>query len=463
MAMDKKIFDIIPPKRLHNLQEEAAPEVLEKVVVKEPEILEKPVRKIIQKDTNSSSQQTIEDEFFLHGISTVKRKLPRPKLVLKKKTIFLAVLAVILIAGTVSAYFFLPVVRIEIWLKTDNLNVKQEVEINKETKIVDALNHTLPGRIITEEQALSKEFKATGKITKEEKAEGTIRIFNDYSTASQSLVAGTRFVSDEGKLFRLVEKVVVPGQSTEKGKLIPGSVDVLVRADTAGPDYNIGVSTFSIPGFAGTPRYTAFYAKSFLAMAGGFKGESPAVSPEDLENAKKSLTAEVKEKINNVFMSRALPGLVLAQEKNPIIITDDSSSIKPGQTTETFSYEVKAKGRAVLLSEEYLKEIAKTYFINELIEDQKFLVESIKINSLVEEIDEALGAAKLALEISGKTYQDLEAGFVKDQLKGKPVQEVEKSFQELSQISQAKIRIVPSFFKNLPQDVRKVEIKIYFD
>ena len=162
-------------------------------------------------------------------------------------------------------------------------------------------------------------------------------------------------------------------------------------------------------------------------------------------------------------MSRALPGLVLAQEKNPIIITDDSSSIKPGQTTETFSYEVKAKGRAVLLSEEDLKEIAKTYFINELIEDQKFLVESIKINSLVEEIDEALGAAKLALEISGKTYQDLEAGFVKDQLKGRPVQEVEKSFQELSQISQAKIRIVPSFFKNLPQDVRKVEIKIYFD
>ena len=144
-----------------------------------------------------------------------------------------------------------------------------------------------------------KEIKEENKEIKEEKAEGIIRIFNDYSTASQSLVAGTRFVSDEGKLFRLVEKVVVPGQSTEKGKLIPGSVDVLVRADTAGSDYNIGVSTFSIPGFAGTPRYTAFYAKSFLAMAGGFKGESLAVSSEDLENAKKSLTAEVKEKIES--------------------------------------------------------------------------------------------------------------------------------------------------------------------
>ena len=256
---------------------------------------------------------------------------------------------------------------------------------------------------------------------------------------------------------------MVPGQSMEKGKLVPGFVDALVRADAAGPDYNIGASTFSIPGFAGTLKYTVFYAKSSLAMAGGFKGESLAVSSEDLENAKKSLTAEVKEKINDVFKNRALPGLVLAQEKNPIIITDDSSSVKPGQAIETFSYEVKAKGRAVLLSEEDLKEIAKTYFTNELIENQKFLTESIKINSLVEEIDEALGTAKLALEISGKTYQDLETGFVKDQLKGRLIQEVEKSFQELSQISQAKIRIVPSFLKNLPQDIRKIEIKINFD
>lgn len=446
--------------------------MLEKVVITNRKFdisaaIEEPEpREVIREDMNSSSQQAAKDEFFLRGVpagTTTKRKLPRSKLVLKRKTIFLAALAVVLIAGTVSAYFFLPVVKIEIWLKTDSLNIKQEVGINKETKIVDALNHALPGRIITEEQTLSKEFKATGKIIKEEKAEGIIRIFNDYSTASQPLVAATRFVSDEGKLFRLVEKVVVPGQSTEKGKLVSGFVDVLVRADAAGPDYNIGASTFSIPGFAGTPRYTFFYAKSSSAMAGGFKGESLAVSSEDLENAKKSLTAEVKEKINNVFENRALPGLVLAKEKNPTIITDDSSSVKPGQITETFSYEVKAKGRAVLLSEEDLKEIAKTYFTNELIEGQKFLAESIKINSLVEEIDEALGTAKLALEISGKTYQDLEAGFVKEQLKGRLVQEVEKSFQELSQISQAKIKIIPSFFKNLPQDIRKIEIKINFD
>ncbi|PIP18542.1 MAG: hypothetical protein COX42_00255, partial [Parcubacteria group bacterium CG23_combo_of_CG06-09_8_20_14_all_35_6] len=293
MAMDKKIFDIIPPKRLHIfVKEEAVPEILKKNIEKQ-EITEEPVIEIAHKE----------------------RMLSRTKFVLKKKTIFFVVLAVVLLAGTVSAYFFLPIVKIEIWLKTDNLNVKQDIEINKETKAIDALNHILPGRIIIEEQTLSKEFKATGKVVKEEKAVGTIRIFNDYSTSSQPLVADTRFVSDKGKLFKLIEKTVVPGQSMEKGKLVSGFIDVLVRADVAGPDYNIGASTFSIPGFAGTSRYTFFYAKSSSAMTGGFKGESLAISSEDLENAKKSLTNEIKENINSTFENKVLSGLILAQEK----------------------------------------------------------------------------------------------------------------------------------------------------
>jgi len=74
-----------------------------------------------------------------------------------------------------------------------------------------------------------------------------------------------------------------------------------------------------------------------------------------------------------------------------------------------------------------------------------------------------LNTAKLSLDISGKIYKDLETRFVKDQLKGRPVQEVEKSFSELSQISKAKIKIIPSFIKNLPQDINKIELKLNFD
>ncbi|PIP18490.1 MAG: hypothetical protein COX42_00530, partial [Parcubacteria group bacterium CG23_combo_of_CG06-09_8_20_14_all_35_6] len=163
------------------------------------------------------------------------------------------------------------------------------------------------------------------------------------------------------------------------------------------------------------------------------------------------------------FENKVLSGLILAQEKNPIVIINESSNAKPGQAIDTFIYDVKAKGRAILLSEQDLKEISEIYFTKELTEDQKFLSESIKINPLVGAIDESLNTAKLSLDISGKIYKDLETRFVKDQLKGRPVQEVEKSFSELSQISKAKIKIIPSFIKNLPQDINKIELKLNFD
>ncbi|MBU4350814.1 hypothetical protein L6250_01360 [Candidatus Parcubacteria bacterium] len=439
--MDKKIFDIIPPV---SRSEPAAEEVEIKPVIKpEPVVAELEPEEEEEEDIKPPQPKSI--------------RLP------KKKAIIIGVLVIILLASAVASYFFLPVVKIEIWLKTNDLNTDQKVQINKEIKTVDALNHLLPGRIIIGEQTFSKEFKATGKAVKEVKAEGIIRIYNDYSTASQTLVATTRFVSDEGKLFRLVEATVVPGQTMEKGKLVPGTIDVLIRADAAGPDYNIGTSTFSIPGFAGTPRYTSFYARSSTAMTGGFKGDSLSVSEADLEKAKKSMIAEAKQKIADVFINRALPGLVLAQEANPITIIDDGTDAKAGQAAETFTYQVKARGRAILLVEEDLKEAGQAYFVAELPEDQKFLSDSIKTNILIEEIDEVLATARLALQISGKVYQDLEIDFIKAQLKGKSIQEVEKSFQELSQVSQARIKIFPSLIKKLPQDDRKIEIKVNFD
>lgn len=433
--MDKKIFDIMPPAR-------------------QPEAEE--LQPIVELESVADDSEEAEEK---------KESVNRSKvrLILKKKVVFLVALAIILPASAVYSYLFLPVVKIEIWLKTDSLNTDQKVQINKEIKEVDALNHLLPGRIIAEEQTFSEEFKATGKSVKEVKAEGIIRIFNDYSTSSQSLVATTRFVSDEGKLFKLVQGTVVPGQKMENGKLVSGTIDVLVRADIAGPDYNIGASTFSIPGFAGTPRYTAFYAKSSSVMTGGFKGDSLSVSEQDLENAKKSLMAKAKAKIDEVFRNRALPGLVLVQEKNPVVIIDDGTDIKAGQAAEAFVYEVKAKGRAILLAEEDLESVGQAYFAAELSGEQKLLSGSIKINASAEEIDEVLAIAKLSLQISGKVYHELEISFIRDQLKGRSIQEVEKSFQELSQVSRARIKIFPSLVKKLPRDAGKIEIKINFD
>ena len=436
--MVKKIFDIIPPEK--PLEE---PEKEEILLEEKPR--EKTAKPVKEKGLKEEKKPSLAKPFSI------------------KKVLVLAIPVVFLIILSVASYLYLPAVKIEIWIKTETLTFKEKLQASKETKIADALNHVLPGKIVIEDQSLSQEFSATGKAMAEIKAEGIVIIYNDYSENSQALVASTRFVSSEGKLFRLVERVVVPGQVLEKGKLVPGTIEAKVRADSAGPDYNIGASTFSIPGFAGTPKYTAIWAKSSLAMKGGFKGETTVVSVDDLNKAKEDLRNRISAKIDSVLASKTLPGLVLVKENTPLTIISEGTGVKIGDAAANFTYQTRAKKRAVLVSEEDLNALAQSYFASKLETDERFLSESLAFNPLIETMDEKTEKSVLSLEISGKSYQDLENQFLKDQLRGKTVQEIEKSFQDSTQVSQAKIRIFPSFCKNMPENTNKIEIKINFD
>jgi hypothetical protein len=151
------------------------------------------------------------------------------------------------------------------------------------------------------------------------------------------------------------------------------------------------------------------------------------------------------------------------KENTPLTIISEGTGVKAGEAVANFTYQTRAKKRAVLVSEEDLNALAQSYFASKLETDERFLSESLAFNPLIETMDEKTEKSVLSLEISGKIYQDLENQFLKDQLKGKTVQELEKSFQNSTQVSQAKIRIFPSFCKSMPENTNKIEVKINFD
>jgi len=118
-------------------------------------------------------------------------------------------------------------------------------------------------------------LQATGESKVEKKASGTIIVYNNYSSAPQRLIKNTRFETPTGLVYRIDKSIIVPGTRVESGKIIPGSVETTVFADLPGPNYNIGLNDFTVPGFKGTPRYEGFYARSKTTMAGGFIGNVP--------------------------------------------------------------------------------------------------------------------------------------------------------------------------------------------
>ena len=69
--------------------------------------------------------------------------------------------------------------------------------------------------------------------------------------------------------------MTIPGGSSSK----PGSLNAKVYADQPGGSYNVGPTSFTIPGFAGTPQASQVYARSTSAMTGGASGTVPVADP----------------------------------------------------------------------------------------------------------------------------------------------------------------------------------------
>ncbi len=158
----------------------------------------------------------------------------------------------------------------------------------------------LPYTVITVQKDAVKSVPAESSLTANDSAQGTIVISN-AQTKPQTLITNTRFQSSNGLTFRIHAPVTVPaGTATAPGKLT-----VTVYADQPGQNYNIGPSSFTVPGLQGSAAYTLVTAQSTGAMVGGFAGTRAAVSQatDDATHAAlqgtlaASLQAELQQKV----------------------------------------------------------------------------------------------------------------------------------------------------------------------
>jgi hypothetical protein len=132
----------------------------------------------------------------------------------------------------------------------------------------------LPFQIITAQKIATQSVQGSGTKTVNTSASGTITIYNTQAK-SQTLITNTRFATVSGLVFRIHSAVKIPGGSVAN----PGSITATVYADQPGSTYNIGATSFTIPGFAGTQLASEVYAQSTDSMTGGASGEVPVVDP----------------------------------------------------------------------------------------------------------------------------------------------------------------------------------------
>ena len=352
-------------------------------------------------------------------------------------------------------YFTLSKAEIEIWPETEILNFETNLTVDKTAKNIDFSNRVIPGEIFEKEKTVSEEFFSSGKVLKEKKSEGIIRVYNAYSALSQVLIATTRFVSAEGKLFRSIERVTIPG--------MPGFLDIKVRADKTGPEYNIEPSTFSIPGFAGTSRYTKFYGKSFKSMEGGIKEEVIQVSQEDLELAEKTVKEKTIQDCKTALKNEVSSEFILLDSALETEIIKTSSSAELKQEKEKFSVQAKAKSTVLVFKRKALEDFAKMFILSRLPQNKELEQESLEINYFSEVVDIESGKMSFDLELRGKIYSALEQTNLKKALTEKSLSEVKLFLENQPQIIKTDVRFWPFWVKKVPKQIEKIKIEFNLD
>ncbi|MBI5220236.1 MAG: hypothetical protein HY978_00160 [Candidatus Liptonbacteria bacterium] len=170
-----------------------------------------------------------------------------------------------------------------------------------------------PAAVFTQTKNITQSFPASGEAVVSEKAAGRIVVYNAFSSEPQVLVATTRFATSDGKIFRLTDRVLVPGAKVKDSQITPASTEVNVTADQPGAEYNRNAQEkLTIPGFRGTPKFQGFYGE-ILETSGGFVGQKKVPTDQDVAAAKDK-TVEILKKSLVTSLTYAKPQGFLVPE-----------------------------------------------------------------------------------------------------------------------------------------------------
>lgn len=363
-----------------------------------------------------------------------------------------------------AAYLFLPKAKVTIFSKTKITSTDLEIKADAKSGSVNFEEKTIPARVISDSSEISDNFDATGsRGASSHKARGTITIYNEFSAAAQPLVATTRFLSEGGKLFRLVSSVNVPGITAVGSESKPGAIEAEVVADEAGEEFNIGPSKFSIPGFqnSGIEKYAKIYAKSFKVMTGGGTGGETVktVTDADISSAKNRALSEINSKIKEKLKMEAGEGYVVLDESmnfgDPVYKISNSS----GDSANNFTVDLKLEAKAIVFREADLKDVLEKIIGQSIGSDKKIIEDSITQEFGKAEADFTNAVLKIKAHAGAKIAPILDLDLIKKGLLGKGRPELEVYLRPYSDIARVEVEYWPAFISGrIPQYGSRVEI-----
>ena len=452
--------------RVEEKEEEVAAELPEPALWDEDEKETEPVEEELPPVRLMGKRQ--EDEEEPEKDSFRKRKKSKKFLTKNRKMLtieFFSTKFLVLFGGAavvlaaVALYFILPKAEVVITPKTEAVEEEITLMADKGISKIDTTQNHLPAQLIRVDKRETKEFDATGQRQLNEKARGTIVVYNEFSSSAQGLVEKTRLVSEDGKVFRTTKTITVPGAKIQDGKIVASSLSVDVVADQAGEEYNVAAGRFTIRGFQGTPKYTAFYGISKTAMSGGAAGVARVVSQEDFDKARADVWQTLQPSLDKEFRAQIPSGLKMLEGsfKEEGGVAESVPGV--GSRADKFTLTLKGAATVLLFDEKDVLELLKKKLGGDKLNGDK----QLKINNdgivySETQPDFTKGQLSFRAKVSGKIIWQVDEEAIRKEIAGKDEEAVKQIFSGHEEIDKARMSFWPFWVSAVPSSVDKIKI-----
>lgn len=391
----------------------------------------------------------------------VRAATPRPKRhPLLAKLAFATLAIVVLAAGALGAFLFLPSATITLTPRSDALQPLQlTVQVDLAATKSDESALVAPGISQSFPVQASGTYAATGKKVNSTSASGIVTFTSTNTVQSVVIPAGTQVWTDGGTVFVTRSAVSVP--AADWATSTPGIATASVTAQNAGPAGNVAAHAITrLPGSIQAAKVTVSNA---TATSGGSQTTTHLITQSDLDAATADLTAQLNEEFNSKLTdSGQAPDLRLFPDTRqlgkptfdpePATLANQPVS---DQSKPTFELSVTASGTATAADMTVVRSLAETRLVRSIPAGRILVPGSIDVR-LGEGVASG-SAVSVPVTAAARTIPKLDAETLKSAIKGRSADAVRRYLGQFGDVS---LSLSPDWLPNLPSYEFRIDLRI---
>jgi hypothetical protein len=364
------------------------------------------------------------------------------------KGIFIILFLILFLGG----YFYYVSFKTEVLIYpiTKKTEIKENVLIRTTGSIGE---NEIRGVVLSEKVSDQRKFDVEGRRMLEKKTKGEIKVCQDYRDSTANFVEGTRFISDEGKIFFATSNFSLPSKKINEG------CDVVeVIAAEPGEDYNIPAnSKFALPGLHGSTIYGNVKGVSFTIKEEGILKEVPYLDDDSMQSAENQMKEDLFKTAKEIILEKYGEEYLIESDTQYVIEVSERDLIE--ESEDTFYFKLDVTIRVITVA----KKDIDSFISNVLPEYYVWRKDTEEVNIGFTRINFNEGEADIFFEFSGDVYQEVDKEYWARELKGLDFEKARMLIEQDVDTEEIVIRNRPFGLSKVASSQHRVDVNVQFD